>query len=69
MRKTRMQKLYPCSFSDESDDGEMAPTGINSKKFHRKILEELNANFYRPALDHTHKMIAEQNIEKNEAFR
>ena len=71
MRKTRMQKLYTLlqnSSSDESDDGEMAPRGINSKKFHRKILKELKGNFYRPTLDHTHKMIAEQKFKKNIAF-
>ena len=40
----------------------MPPRGINSKKFHRKILEELKGNFYRPTLDHTHKLIAEQKL-------
>ena len=54
--------LLQNSSSDESDDGEMPPRGINSKKFHRKILEELKGNFYRPTLDHTHKMIAEQKL-------
>ena len=55
-----MRMLLQNSSSDESDDGEMPPKGINSKKFHWKILEELKGNFYRPTLDHTHKMIAEQ---------
>ena len=38
--------LLQNSSSDESDDGEMAPRKINSKTFHRKILEELKGNFY-----------------------
>ena len=32
--------LLQNSSSDESDAGEMAPRGINSKKLHRKISEE-----------------------------
>ena len=57
-----VRTLLQNSSSDESDDGEMPPRGINSKKFHQKILEELKGNFYRPTLDHTHKTIAEQKL-------
>ena len=67
--KARAYLLQPSSSESEDSDNNASskPAGpLNTKKFHRRVMEELKRNFFRVELQFTHKKMAEQKLQRME---
>ena len=64
--KARVYLLQPSSSESENNDSNAntKPVGpLYTKKFHRRVMEELKGSFFRVELQFTHKKIAEQKLQ------
>ena len=67
--KVRAYLLQSSSSESEDSDSNAStkPAGpLNTKKFHRRVMEELKGNFFRVELQFTHKKMAEQKLQRME---
>ena len=67
--KARAYLLQQSSSESENSDSNAStkPAGpLNTKKFHRRVMEELKGNFFRVELQFTHKKMAEQKLQRME---
>ena len=67
--KARAYLLQPSSSESEDSDSNAStkPAGpLNTKRFHRRVMEELKGNFFRVELQFTHKKMAEQKLQRME---
>ena len=61
--------LQPSSSESENSDsnGSTKPAGPpNTKKFHRRVMEELKGNFFKVELQFTHKRMVQQKLQRME---
>ena len=67
--KAHTYLLQPSSSESEVSDSNAntKPAGpLNTKKFHRGVMEELKGNSFRVELQFTHKKMAEQKLQRME---
>ena len=65
--EARAYWMQPSSSESEDSDSNASnkpASPLNTKKFHRRVIEELRGNFFRVELQFTHKRMAEQKLQR-----